>query len=197
MLGRVAPVVELGRRSRRGFGAVGAGLATVVLLAGCGGERAPNEPDQAPSSSAEVDAGEGGPFFGECGSVTDEEVRERLAIPAFDIVTRDSVGCVWEVAGQWNPSVTFSWYRGSPIARERAGSELIGRPAEDIEIAGRPGFQGIGYNAQTGAPVLCEIGIDFGADFQHWSVTYGQWPPTADPCEVARELAELSIERAQ
>ncbi len=131
-----------------------------------------------------------GPFFGECGSVTDDEVAEAFAMPPFTAVTRNSVGCEWEVAGAGGPSVTFSWYRGSPIGRERAGSELIGRPATTIDIQGHPGFV-----ASSGG-ILCELGVEFGGDFIHWSVMYANARPAADPCEVARVLAELSVSRA-
>lgn len=167
-------------------GTVVLGSALLAVLAGCGfGDDASDEPD--PSSVAAGPA----PFFGECGSVTDQEVRDSLVVPVLTAVTRNSVGCEWEAAGFTGPSVSFSWYRGSPIDRERSGSELIGRPADDIEIGGQPAFL-----ASTDG-YLCEVGVDFGPDFVHWSVTYGDRSPTADPCEVATDLAELSIERAE
>ncbi|MDJ0358813.1 DUF3558 domain-containing protein [Rhodococcus sp. H29-C3] len=170
-------------------GRVAIGLAVCgILLAACG-----TGDDAAPSSqdSAEASAGEPGPFFGQCGSVADEEVRGAFVVTAFTMITRNSVGCEWEVAGFSGPSVSFSWYRGSPIDRERSGSELIGRPAEDIEIDGNPGFSAAteGY--------LCEVGVQFGKDFVHWSVSYGDLRPSADPCGVAEQLASLTVERAQ
>lgn len=191
------PVVEHPRPARRRFGAIGVLLATVLVLGACssGGSDESSDTDSGVDSSG-TDT-QAGPFFGECGSVTDDEVVSLMGVTAFDLITRDSVGCSWEITGESMPSVAFSWYRGSPIARERAGSEMIGRPAEDIEVDGHPGFQGIGYSALTGQAVLCEIGIDFGADFQHWSINYGATPPAADPCEVARELAQLSIGRSE
>lgn len=184
-------MVHLGRPIDRPVAAAVGALLAALLLAAC------NSPGSDDAADTETRQESSGPFFGECGAVTDDEVHDRLAVTAFDRITRDSVGCVWEVGGEQTPSVTFSWYRGSPIARERAGSELIGRPAEDIEIAGHPGFRGSGINALTGETVICEIGIEFGSDFQHWSVSYGATPPTADPCVVAQELAELSIGRAE
>ncbi|EOM75575.1 DUF3558 domain-containing protein [Rhodococcus rhodnii] len=156
-------------------------------LTACGGDDAPPAPPQAAASGE----AEPGPFFDECGAVTDDEVARAFAVPGFTTVTRNSVGCEWEVAGTSGPSVTFSWYRGSPIGRERAGSELIGRAASDIEIAGQPGFVASAGN------YLCELGVAFGGDFVHWSIMYGESAPTADPCDVARELAETSISRAE
>ncbi|AUM17739.1 DUF3558 domain-containing protein [Rhodococcus ruber] len=175
-------------------------LATVAVLglagavvAGCGSDAAEAP---APGAAPTPQVTEPGPFFGACGSVTDDEVARAFGLGSFAQVTRNSVGCEWELVGAGGPSVTFSWYRGSPIGRERAGSDLIGRPAIDVEIDGRPGFQGSAQN-DVGQTVLCEIGVQFGGDFVHWSVTYGPFTPAADACVVARDLAELSAERAQ
>lgn len=168
------------------------GVAVVVMVAGCSAGGADDTGGStSPQESTSADPGEPGPFFGQCGSVTDEEVADAFAAGPFTMVTRNSVGCEWEVSGFTGPSVSFSWYRGSPIDRERSGSELIGRPADDVEIDGHPGF-----SAATDA-YLCEVGVRFGKDFVHWSVTYGDRPPTADPCDVATRLAELAVERAQ
>lgn len=166
---------------------VAVGLAAV--LAGCGG--AEDTEADAPAAPVRPEATEPGPFFPECAGMTDQEVSEAFGMPPFTQVTRNSVGCVWEVGGSDGPSVTYSWYRGSPIGRERAGSELIGRPAEDIDIGGNPGF------IASAASYLCEVGIAFGGDFVHWSVMYGNSQPTNDPCQVARVLAERTVERAQ
>lgn len=174
-------------------------VAVLTIAAGCG-----DSSDDGSAGSDESSAQGPGPFFGECGSVTDDEVAGALGVPAFGTVTRDSAGCQWEVAAPGvapadrgvTPAVSFSWYRGSPIARERAGSDLFGRPSEDLEIDGHPGFRGYA-TGESGVTELCEIGIEFGDDFQHWSVTYGWAQPTADPCAVATELAQLSIGRAQ
>ena len=108
-------------------------LITVAAgLAGCGGDG--DDSGTAPAAQSLPQVTDPGPFFGQCGSVTDDEVAKAFGMPPFTGVTRNSVGCEWETAGIGGPSVTFSWYRGSPIGRERAGSELIGRPATDIDV---------------------------------------------------------------
>lgn len=163
--------------------------AAVLLLTGCGGGT-----DDGTSDAAASTAGDAGPFFGECGSVTDDEVAQAFGVPGFGTVVRNSVGCEWQSSaqdGQGSPHVSFSWYRGSPIGRERAGSEMIGRPATDIEIDGHPGF------VASLSSRLCELGVQFGDDFVHWSIAYTGAAPTADPCRAARHLAELTVERAQ
>lgn len=169
---------------------VAAGLLPVLVLTGCGGGDDADTPATTPTRAAPTVA-QPGPFFGECGNVTDEEVRAAFAMPALPVVTRNSVGCVWEVGDPFGPSVSFSWYRGSPIGREAAGSGLIGRPPETIQIGGQPGFRGALGNQ------LCEIGVQYDDNFFHWSVTYADVPPTANACDVAKQLAELTAERAQ
>ncbi|WFR73832.1 DUF3558 domain-containing protein [Prescottella defluvii] len=170
---------------------VGALLAAAaLLLAGCGGA---GSGDAASGEASASTAHGAGPFFGECGSVTDDEVANAFGVPGFGAVVRNSVGCEWQSSaqdGQGSPHVSFSWYRGSPIGRERVGSELIGRPATDIEIGGHPGF------VASFSSRLCELGVQFGDDFVHWSIAYVDAAPTADPCRAARQLAELTVERA-
>ncbi|MFI8566753.1 DUF3558 domain-containing protein [Rhodococcus sp. NPDC078407] len=163
--------------------------AVAALVAGCGGADS-DAADSATEATTTTGAYEPGPFFGECGSITDAEVQSAFGAGPFGQITRNSVGCQWETVGFSGPGVSFSWYRGSPIGRERAGSELIGRPAEDIEIDGNPGFQ-----AET--ETLCEIGVQFGDDFFHWSITYSDQPAARPPCDVADELATLTVERKQ
>ncbi|KIQ18298.1 DUF3558 domain-containing protein [Rhodococcus sp. MEB064] len=163
-----------------------------VALASCSGASGDTASDTPATTASEGP----GPFFGVCGGLTDDEVLAAFAVPAFAVVTRNSVGCEWETSGPTGPSVSFSWYRGSPIGRERMGSELIGRPAEDIEIDGQPGFEARSENA-TGQTYLCENGLQYGDDFVHFSVMYADSVPTADPCAVARGLLETVAERAQ
>lgn len=173
-----------------------AGTAALAVLsvaaAGCGS--ADDSADTAPTSTTPA-VTEAGPLFGECGALSDDEVANAFGLGPFSSVTRNSVGCEWE-AFVGGPSVSFTWYRGSPIGRERAGSDLIGRPASDIDIGGNPGFIG-SFQSPDGQTTLCEIGVQFGGDFIHWSVSYASFAPAADACAVARDLAETSVERAE
>ncbi|QCQ92242.1 DUF3558 domain-containing protein [Rhodococcus sp. SGAir0479] len=174
---------------------VGLLVGCAVLLAGCGGgggEQAGDHPGSPTGTSQSPSAP--GPFFGECGSVTDAEVAAAFGVPGFGTVVRNSVGCEWQLSAQdahASPHVSFTWYRGSPIGRERAGSALVGRPAIDIEIGGRPGFEA------ASSEWLCELGVQFGDDFVHWSIAYADGVPAAEPCDVGRRLAELTVARAR
>lgn len=176
---------------RRGC-ATAALVAVALLTAACGRGDDIDAIDASGGPTSDPEAA--GPFFGECGSVADEEVAAAVGVSIFASVVRNSVGCEWQTSADQDrnaPHFAFSWYRGSPIGRERAGSELIGRPAVDIEIAGQPGFE------SSLSSRLCELGVQFGDDFVHWSIAYGRAEPTADPCTAARHLAELTVERGR
>ena len=181
-MGRVKIV---GNRTR----VIGATVVLACVVAGC--SKTNNSSTASPSSTPSTKVAALGPFFGECGSVTDDEVAEALDQPKLPIVTRNSVGCVWESGSLLSPHVSFSWYRGSPIGREAQGSGGIGRPPEKITIDGHDGFAG----SLEGR--LCEIGVQFGDDFIHWSVSYGGFAPNGDTCDAAKKLATLTVQRAQ
>ena len=86
--------------------------------------------------------------------------------------------------------VSFNWYRGSPIDRERATEQLSRAVTENVEIKGPQGF--IAWDE-----TICEIGIAFGADFFEWSVR-ADHVADADPTDLRgpRQLSTMSIERS-
>lgn len=162
----------------------------LAVLSGCSDEDPSAAPGQGQPTKPKVS--KLGPFFGECGSVTDDEVSRIVGEGKFPAVFRNSVGCVWESDGSGiTPSATFSWYRGSPIGREKAGAGLIGRPAETIKVDGHPAFRG------SESPKICEIGVQYDDDFFHWSVTSGIQDPSTDLCQVAMKLADLTASRVK
>jgi hypothetical protein len=102
------------------------------------------------------------------------------------------VGCQWLAGGGiLGPHFSFSWYRGSPIGRERKTEELSRSSVEDININGHSGFVAIGNDPALGDS-LCEVGIQFADDFIEWSVNFSQ-KPFPDACNIAKELARESI----
>lgn len=137
-----------------------------------------------------------GPFFGQCGGVTTEEVNTLVKLGTLTNTVNNSSVCEWSSsADRTGPVASFNWYRGSPIGRERATEQLSRESTKDIEINGHKGF----IASDTG---ICEIGIGFGADFFEWSVSAGvsslstQAPDTEQICDATRQLATMSIERA-
>ena len=148
---------------------------------------------QAPESSgAQSASSHHGPFFPQCGGVTDQTVAQLTKVAGLVNTAQNSVGCQWLAGGAiLGPHFSFSWYRGSPIGRERKTEELSRSSVEDININGHGGFIAIG-NEPTLGDSLCEIGIQFQDDFIEWSVSFNA-KPFPDPCDVAKELTRQTI----
>ncbi|HEU4360587.1 MAG TPA: DUF3558 domain-containing protein [Mycobacterium sp.] len=147
---------------------------------------------QSPTSGPAAAAGNHGPFFPQCGGISDQTVTELTRVTGLINTAQNSVGCQWLAGGGiLGPHFSFSWYRGSPIGRERKTEEVSRTSVEDINIDGHGGFIAIG-TAPTMGDNLCEVGIQFGDDFIEWSVSFAQ-KPYPDPCDVAKELTRQSI----
>ncbi|MCV7280451.1 DUF3558 domain-containing protein [Mycolicibacterium flavescens] len=165
--------------------------AVVIPLAACSEDApsGPQVPQDTPAPSQDVAHG---PFFPECGGISDQEVIKQTRVPGLVNTAKTSVGCQWLAGGSiLGPHFSFTWFRGSPIGRERKTMELSRTSVEDIEIEGHDGFMGISDDPTLGTN-LCEIGIQFGDDFIEWSISYTS-QPFPDPCEVAKELTRQSI----
>ncbi len=135
-------------------------------------------------------------MFPECGGVSDLTVQQLTQVSGLVNTAKNSVGCQWLLNGSIvGPSFSFTWFRGSPIGRERKTEELSRTSVEDITIEGADGFIAIGTDPMMGDN-LCEIGIQFDDDFIEWSVSFASqsFPP---PCEVAKELTAQSIRNAK
>ena len=125
-------------------------------------------------------------------AISDQTLGELTRVPGLVNTARNSVGCQWLVGGGiLGPHFSFTWYRGSPIGRERKTEELSRASVEDINIEGHNGFIALGEDPTIGNN-LCEIGIQFDDDFIEWSISYAE-EPFPDPCDVAKELTRQSI----
>lgn len=166
-------------------------VALGLTFAGCSDDSS-GPADQSSSPSPETPKAVHGPFFPECGGVSEQTVTQLTQVPGFVTTARTSVGCQWLVGGSLaGPQVSFSWYRGSPIGRERKTEELSRASVEDVAIEGHSGWIAIGNDPSLGDN-LCEIGIQFDDDFIEWSVSFVA-KPFPDPCGVAKELTRESI----
>ncbi|NKZ72040.1 DUF3558 domain-containing protein [Rhodococcus hoagii] len=128
-----------------------------------------------------------GPFFGECGSVTDEEVAEAVGVPGFAGVVRKLRRL--RMADVARPGSKRAALRLFLVSRQpdrtRAGGQRDDRAsAVDVEIGGHPGFE------SSLSSRLCELGVQFGDDFVHWSISYGKTDPTM--IRVSRPAVSLS-----
>jgi hypothetical protein len=169
--------------------ALAAGVALVVV-AGCSDDSPAQDPG-VPQTPTAADATHG-PFFPQCGGISDQTVAELTRVAGLVKTARNSVGCQWLVSGGiLGPHFSFTWFRGSPIGRERKTEELSRTSVEDINIDGHDGWIAIGSDPSLGDN-LCEIGIQFDDDFIEWSVSYYE-QPFPDPCGVAKELTRQSI----
>ncbi|WP_063053053.1 DUF3558 domain-containing protein [Nocardia arthritidis] len=170
--------------------AVGIAAALVLALAGCGsGEETE---DSGPSRPAPKVVALG-PFVGECGHVTDDEVRNLGGLGRVSGVFRNAVGCNWQSAGIGSPSITFASYRGSPIERERAWVTVNGRAPDPIKVGGRDGFAALDPSG-----VICDLAVQLGDDFFEWSTNIGSFGSVSgNPCDRSRALAELTLQRLQ
>jgi hypothetical protein len=171
------------------------GMAPVIVLAAaCSQDKDKTDaqdPAAAPEATAQQDATHG-PFFPECGGVSDATVGQLTQVMGLVNTAKTSSGCQWlKNGGLAGPHFSFTWYRGSPIGRERKTEELQRTSVEDIEIDGHPGFIAVQTDPQYG-DTLCEIGIQFDDDFIEWSVSFVE-VPFPSPCDVAKELTAQSI----
>lgn len=171
--------------------------AAVPLLGACS-----NSPSDQPQSSEQPGAptaggsGKHGPTFTECGGITDQTMAEQTRVTGLVKTAVNTVGCQWLAGGGiLGPHFSFTWFRGSPIGRERKTEELSRTSVEDITIEGKSGFIAVGTDPMLGDN-LCEIAIQFDDDFIEWSVSFAEKPfPPA--CDVAKELTRQSIVNAK
>jgi Protein of unknown function (DUF3558) len=172
----------------------------IPVIAACS-DSEPASPD-VPQTSPPAQNASHGPFFPQCGGISDRTISELTRLTGLVNTATNSVGCQWLVGGGiMGPHFSFNWYRGSPIGRERKTEELSRASVEDINIEGHDGFIATGETPDISNPSrtlvnLCEIGIQFDDDFIEWSVSFNQ-PPFPDPCDVAKELTRQSIVNAK
>ena len=168
-----------------------AAAAMIPVFGACSGNSGSSSPS-APQSPAPTQNATHGPFFPECGGVTDQTLAEQTRVTGLVNTARNSVGCQWlQGGGILGPHFSFTWYRGSPIGRERKTEELSRASVEDINIEGHSGFVALGEDPTVGNN-LCEVGIQFQDDFIEWSISFSE-QPYPDPCDVAKELTRQSI----
>lgn len=177
--------------TRRTVKALAISAAAVMLFAGCSDSDQPGGGDGSgqPGSPQSI---KHGPFFPQCGGISDQTMIQQTQVNGLVGTAKNSAGCQWLLGGSiLGPHFSFTWFRGSPIGRERKTEELSRASVEDVNIEGHGGFIAIGQDL-TGGTNLCEIGIQFDDDFIEWSISYNQ-KPFPEPCDVAKELTRQSI----
>lgn len=176
-------------RARRPL--VPAMVAVMCLVAACadGSHRSGGQPaSSAPPSSKQATHG---PFFPECGGVSDQTVAQLTGVAGLVVTARNAVGCQWLVNGSISgPWFSFSWFRGSPIGRERKNEDLTRTTVNDITIDGHSGY--IAVATDRLGTRLCDVSIQYQDDFFEWSIQFVR-KPFPDPCDIATELSRRTI----
>lgn len=169
---------------RRAVRAVGA-LAFAGAIAGCGSSI---EGSPRPEGSFTGDTEKFTALLEECNAVTDEQIAEAVGA---DAIERGFFGaiCRWDALGTNGPvKVTFNWFETGSLDTERKTGEELGYAVESATIQGRkavvmrppadPGACGV----TVGSPSAGVVG---------WWVQFQ--PGTADPCQAASTLADLTL----
>lgn len=127
----------------------------VLLSGGCSSHHGEHEGHNA-STLHDVRVG---PAYSECGSLTTPDVAAVLHRADLKLVAKTPAGCTWTPNGYWSvlPNVTLSWYRGSPIGREREGEEGTREEVRDFSAAGKNGFISSTYG-------MCVTALEYGDD---------------------------------
>jgi Protein of unknown function (DUF3558) len=168
---------------------IAAAVALVsVLAAGCSGSDVQSESEAESSTVSTPSTDE--LFVGECGSMTDEQLATITGIRGLAASSRNAVRCRWD-AVDTGAYAMFTWYRGSPIDRERTVAAQIGRDIGVIDADGHPGF-----TARSG-DTSCEAGVESGDGFLHWSLNFVYSYPTRDVCDIVADLARATVENAR
>ncbi|SNS85348.1 Protein of unknown function [Rhodococcoides kyotonense] len=160
----------------------------VVVAAGCG--TSPQDSEDTATTTRVPTPSTEELFVGECGSMTDAQLSDITAVPGLTAISKNGIRCRWEAADS-GAYAMFTWYRGSPIARERTVAQSIGREIGVIDADGHPGFTAKGNDAS------CEAGVESGDGFLHWSVNYVYATPPRDICEVVTDLARATVANAK
>ncbi|WP_230594224.1 DUF3558 domain-containing protein [Rhodococcoides fascians] len=163
-------------------------VAAVTLAAGCSGS---DDTDGGASPTTEPDSAQTEELFvGECGSLTDEELTSITGVRGLASSSKNAVRCRWD-AVDTGAYAMFTWYRGSPIDRERTVAGQMGREIGVIDADGHPGFTARGSDAS------CEAGVESGDGFLHWSLNYVYAAPPRDSCDVVEDLVRATVENAR
>lgn len=168
----------------------------IPLFAACSGSDSSSAPAEPTQQTQAKQGAKHGPFFPQCGGLSDQVVGQVTETPGLVNTASNSVGCQWLAGGSiLGPHFSFTWYRGSPIGRERKTEELSRAKVDDVNVEGHSGWIATGDDPTLGTN-LCEVAIQFDDDFIEWSVSYAQ-KPFPEPCGVAKELTRQSIVNAK
>lgn len=157
-------------------------LLVCIALAAC----APTI-DGTPTSGPMTESPEFDKLLQECDAVSPEEIAETVGGGSIERYFLGAV-CMWQVR---TPSglvdVTFAWFENNTVSHEREVAGLLGYTVSDVKVVGSSGFAA----RRAGPPESCGVTIAYSGVITWWV----QAAALPDPCEVARKLAELTLNR--
>ncbi|MBM7365901.1 DUF3558 family protein [Gordonia hydrophobica] len=173
-------------------GAMLVAVAAIVAttLSGCS-----SSSDGVDTTATETPKAGTGPAFERCGGLTTDDVVSMANMPGLALVIDNTSTCEWRAGADRNGSVSFNWYRGSPIGRERGTEQLQRDRAQDYSVDGQPGFMA----HSTG---ICEIGVAWDADFieislaSPYSAVTGPSISTDALCDSAKRITDKVVKGA-
>lgn len=127
------------------------------------------------------------PLHSECGDLTTHDVAAVVHRPDLTLIGRTPVGCTWSPTGVWSnmPAVTLTWYRGSPLGRERKSEERFRQEVIDYAVDGKSGFMSSSYG-------LCVVAVEYATD-QYFEVAVTEsnndYGTDSESCRAAVTLA--------
>ncbi|MET9488515.1 DUF3558 family protein [Nocardia sp. NPDC006630] len=162
-------------------GKVSVVLLAALLLSACG-TPGRDTPAAAPASSKPQVAAPS-VDVGLCGSADAGQVGTQSGLGAVTLVSSDALLCRWEA--QDGSSVTFRWFRGSPIDRYHSDTATSVK-RDGVDIVGRSGYSWRGAHS-------CEAAVPTGdADFIAWTVDSAAATPDA-ACAAVDRLASATL----
>lgn len=161
-------------------------VAAIFVLVGCG-TTVTGKPTAAggPSPSTQFDK-----LLHECDAVSDEEISSTVGGNDIERYFLGAI-CMWDVSvPSGRVDVTFAWFENNSLAHERDIAGQLQYDVTDVKIKGASAFQAL----RPGNPAACGVTVNYSGVITWWVQSVGA-ANGPDPCEAARELAELTMNR--
>jgi hypothetical protein len=169
---------------------VAAALASAMILAGCGTSVTGSPLPEGAASSDDGGSPQFDKLLRECDAVPNDKIAETLHGAGIDQYFFGAV-CMWTVSSAAGSiDVTFGWFENNSLQRERSVADGLGYQVETTSIAGTSAFSA----RRPGDSAACGITAAYSGVITWW---VQQRSGTGDPCDGARTLAELTLQRNQ
>ncbi|UFS95847.1 DUF3558 domain-containing protein [Nocardia huaxiensis] len=122
----------------------------------------------------------------ECEAVTETQIMEAVGGAGFPESYFHGAVCMWKVPATGGMvDVTFAWFENGTLGHEQQTARELGYEITPVTVQGATGFS----QRRPGTPAACGLAAAWDGVITWWI------QGTADPCETARTLMELTLER--